>query len=44
MRKRSGRSANGVNRVQNEGDVYEPNHEDAYWGENYGRLLAVKQR
>ncbi|KIP11884.1 hypothetical protein PHLGIDRAFT_63045 [Phlebiopsis gigantea 11061_1 CR5-6] len=26
----------------NEGDVYEPNHEQAYWGPNYARLLQIK--
>ncbi|PIL34937.1 hypothetical protein GSI_02724 [Ganoderma sinense ZZ0214-1] len=29
----------------NEGDVYEPDHEVAYWGaENYEKLLAVKRK
>ncbi|TFK78272.1 hypothetical protein K466DRAFT_570941, partial [Polyporus arcularius HHB13444] len=28
----------------NEGDVYEPDHETAYWGDNYAKLLAVKQK
>ncbi|TFY61306.1 hypothetical protein EVJ58_g4592 [Rhodofomes roseus] len=28
----------------NEGDVYEPNHTDAYWGSNYAKLLSVKQK
>ncbi|KAM5541134.1 hypothetical protein V8D89_005063 [Ganoderma adspersum] len=29
----------------NEGDVYEPDHEVAYWGaENYKKLLAVKRK
>ncbi len=30
--------------MQNEGDVYEPDHETAYWGDNYAKLLAVKQK
>ncbi|KAJ7613029.1 hypothetical protein FB45DRAFT_1065154 [Roridomyces roridus] len=28
----------------NEGDVYQSNHEQEYWGDNYPRLLAVKQK
>ncbi|KAL6301463.1 FAD-binding domain-containing protein [Sparassis latifolia] len=28
----------------NEGDVYEPNHTDSYWGDNYPRLLSIKQQ
>ncbi|RPD55527.1 FAD-binding domain-containing protein [Lentinus tigrinus ALCF2SS1-7] len=28
----------------NEGDVYEPDHETSYWGDNYAKLLAVKQK
>ncbi|KAJ7651149.1 FAD-binding domain-containing protein [Roridomyces roridus] len=28
----------------NEGDVYETNHEEAYWGENYARLVQVKRK
>ncbi|EJF63609.1 FAD-binding domain-containing protein [Dichomitus squalens LYAD-421 SS1] len=29
----------------NEGDVYEPDHENSYWGaDNYRRLLAVKRK
>ncbi|KAI0371373.1 FAD-binding domain-containing protein [Pilatotrama ljubarskyi] len=28
----------------NEGDVYEPDHEQSYWGENYEKLLQVKQK
>ncbi|KAF7350728.1 FAD-binding domain-containing protein [Mycena sanguinolenta] len=28
----------------NEGDVYESNYEDAYWGPNYQRLLAIKEK
>ena len=28
---------------QNEGDVYEPDYEQSYWGPNYDRLLDVKQ-
>ena len=30
--------------VKNEGDVYEPDHEQSYWGENYAKLLAVKRK
>ncbi|KAI0707570.1 FAD-binding domain-containing protein [Cerioporus squamosus] len=28
----------------NEGDVYEPDHEASYWGDNYAKLLTVKQK
>ncbi|KAJ7017040.1 hypothetical protein C8F04DRAFT_484826 [Mycena alexandri] len=28
----------------NEADVYEPNHEVAFWGSNYPRLLKIKQK
>ncbi|KAI0777356.1 FAD-binding domain-containing protein [Trametes elegans] len=28
----------------NEGDVYEPDHERAYWGDNYAKLLEVKKK
>ncbi|KAK7689560.1 hypothetical protein QCA50_007352 [Cerrena zonata] len=29
----------------NEGDVYEPNHEESFWGsDNYARLLEVKRK
>lgn len=28
----------------NEGDVYQSNHEYAYWGPNYARLLAIKTK
>jgi FAD/FMN-containing dehydrogenase len=28
----------------NEGDVYEPNHEQAFWGSNYPRLLSIKKK
>ncbi|THH00708.1 hypothetical protein EW026_g1844 [Hermanssonia centrifuga] len=28
----------------NEGDVYEPDHEQSYWGNNYERLLAIKRK
>lgn len=26
----------------NEGDVYEPDHENSFWGHNYAKLLAIK--
>ncbi|KAJ6583238.1 FAD-binding domain-containing protein [Mycena sp. CBHHK59/15] len=29
---------------QNEADVYEPNHEVAFWGTNYPALLKIKQK
>ncbi|KAG7091444.1 hypothetical protein E1B28_010480 [Marasmius oreades] len=28
----------------NEGDLYEPNHEVAFWGDNYPRLLKIKKK
>ncbi|KII94006.1 hypothetical protein PLICRDRAFT_171694 [Plicaturopsis crispa FD-325 SS-3] len=28
----------------NEGDVYEPNHEQSFWGDNYPRLLSIKNK
>ncbi|KAG7091450.1 hypothetical protein E1B28_010484 [Marasmius oreades] len=28
----------------NEGDTYEPNHEVAFWGDNYPRLLKIKKK
>ncbi|KAJ7265377.1 FAD-binding domain-containing protein [Mycena haematopus] len=28
----------------NEGDVYETNHEESYWGVNYPALLAIKKK
>ncbi|KAF8586167.1 FAD-binding domain-containing protein [Ramaria rubella] len=28
----------------NEADVYEPGHEKVFWGENYGKLLEIKER
>ncbi|KDQ14876.1 hypothetical protein BOTBODRAFT_55073 [Botryobasidium botryosum FD-172 SS1] len=28
----------------NEGDVYETDHEFSYWGDNYPRLLSIKQK
>jgi hypothetical protein len=28
----------------NEADIHEPNHEDAFWGKNYKRLLSVKNK
>ncbi|KAH9930523.1 FAD-binding domain-containing protein [Epithele typhae] len=30
--------------TSNEGDVYEPNHEQSYWGDNYAKLLQVKRK
>ncbi|KAK0185939.1 FAD-binding domain-containing protein [Armillaria mellea] len=28
----------------NEADVYEPNHEEAFWGVNYARLVQIKEK
>ncbi|SJL04844.1 related to isoamyl alcohol oxidase [Armillaria ostoyae] len=28
----------------NEGDVYEPNHEETFWGANYARLVQIKKK
>ncbi|KAJ7481642.1 FAD-binding domain-containing protein [Mycena latifolia] len=28
----------------NEGDLYETNHEESFWGPNYPRLLAIKKK
>jgi hypothetical protein len=28
----------------NEGDLYEPNWQEAYWGSNYPRLLQIRQK
>ncbi|KAK0224981.1 FAD-binding domain-containing protein [Armillaria nabsnona] len=28
----------------NEGDVYEPDHEEAFWGANYARLVQIKEK
>ncbi|EKM56474.1 uncharacterized protein PHACADRAFT_92497 [Phanerochaete carnosa HHB-10118-sp] len=28
----------------NEGDVYEPDHEQSYWGSNYEKLLEIKKK
>ena len=30
--------------AQNEGDVYEKNHRETYWGDNYAQLLAIKNK
>ncbi|XP_006462933.1 hypothetical protein AGABI2DRAFT_207587 [Agaricus bisporus var. bisporus H97] len=29
---------------QNEADVHEPNHEVSFWGDNYSRLLQIKEK
>jgi len=29
---------------QNEADVYEPYHEQSFWGDNYPRLLSIKEK
>ncbi|KAI5118822.1 hypothetical protein M0805_009400 [Coniferiporia weirii] len=34
----------GSGAYQNEADVYEPNHTESYWGPNYARLLAIKEK
>lgn len=36
-------SPNGASYV-NEGDLYEPNWQQAYWGSNYARLLELRQK
>jgi hypothetical protein len=36
-------SPNGASYV-NEGDLYEPDWQEAYWGSNYARLLKIRQR
>ncbi|EAT85430.1 hypothetical protein HBH56_038620 [Parastagonospora nodorum] len=36
-------SPNGASYV-NEGDLYEPNWQEAYWGSNYARLLKLRQK
>lgn len=28
----------------NECDVYEPNHEEAFWGANHARLVQIKRK
>lgn len=28
----------------NEGDLYEPSWQDAYWGDNYARLLEIRKK
>lgn len=30
--------------LQNEADVYEPNHEIAFWGTHYSELWSIKQK
>ncbi|KAJ7582378.1 FAD-binding domain-containing protein [Mycena floridula] len=34
----------GSGAYQNEADVYEPDHEASFWGDNYPRLLAIKKK
>ncbi|KAH8108810.1 FAD-binding domain-containing protein [Phellopilus nigrolimitatus] len=34
----------GSGAYQNEADVFEPNHEESYWGSNYETLLAIKNK
>ncbi|KAJ3912002.1 FAD-binding domain-containing protein [Lentinula edodes] len=29
---------------QNEADVFEPDHEDSFWGENYQQLVSIKHK
>lgn len=33
----------GGGSYQNEGDTFEPNYEQSFWGSNYDRLLKIKQ-
>jgi hypothetical protein len=30
--------------VQNEADVYEPNHEVSFWGDHYPELATIKMK
>jgi hypothetical protein len=30
--------------AQNEGDVYEKDHTQSFWGSNYQRLLSIKNK
>ncbi|KAJ7189133.1 FAD-binding domain-containing protein, partial [Mycena filopes] len=48
---RTGRSMDGVRRITegggaylNEADVYEPNHEVAFWGDHYPELAGIKMK
>ncbi|KAJ4466299.1 FAD-binding domain-containing protein, partial [Lentinula aciculospora] len=34
----------GSGAYQNEADVFEPNYEHSFWGENYNRLRSIKQK
>ncbi|THH06478.1 hypothetical protein EW145_g4059 [Phellinidium pouzarii] len=34
----------GAGAYQNEADVYEPNHIESFWGSNYPKLFAIKQK
>lgn len=30
--------------IRVQADVYEPNHQDAFWGSNYARLARIKKQ